>query len=288
MNADPFNSILIPILRDLRDYLAQIVVIGGWVPELHRRFGETGEWVVKPLGTTEVDMLIVEAESSGEAPIALGQALAEMGFSPVGRGGTASAVWERNVSVGERIEFFVDSMGPWGRLSTIQVLEPDTGLGGIRPGGLGVLHDHAISLAVPVSEIDGCETVARVQVPELGAFAIHKGAIFPRRSDAARMAKDLHYLVDLMQSGEAQVDTVERQLAEYCADGGAAAELARQAKNQIGVVIRRPAAHPLRQMLASTFAERHGTSLEEADAKARGFLTDFEGLIPSDCSGLTQ
>ncbi|GMR14369.1 MAG: hypothetical protein BMS9Abin29_2622 [Gemmatimonadota bacterium] len=51
MTDDAFDSVLVPILRDLRDYLGDLVVIGGWVPELHRRFGDTQEWAVKPLGT---------------------------------------------------------------------------------------------------------------------------------------------------------------------------------------------------------------------------------------------
>ncbi len=41
MTDDAFDLVLVPVLRDLRDYLGDIVLIGGWVPELHRRFGGT-------------------------------------------------------------------------------------------------------------------------------------------------------------------------------------------------------------------------------------------------------
>ncbi len=52
MTDDAFGSVLVPILKELRGFLGHLVVIGGWVPELHRRFGSPDEWAVKPLGTT--------------------------------------------------------------------------------------------------------------------------------------------------------------------------------------------------------------------------------------------
>ena len=37
-----YKSVLEPILYELRDHLSSFVIIGGWVPELYRRFGEGG------------------------------------------------------------------------------------------------------------------------------------------------------------------------------------------------------------------------------------------------------
>ena len=51
MTDDAFQSVFVPILKVLRGSLGDLVVIGGWVPELHRRLGDSGEWAVKPLGT---------------------------------------------------------------------------------------------------------------------------------------------------------------------------------------------------------------------------------------------
>jgi hypothetical protein len=282
MTDDAFDSVLGPILRDLRDYLGDIVVIGGWVPELHRRFGDTQEWAVKPLGTTEVDILLGGPDTSRSLPRSLAEALAEAGFSPVGENGP-SAIWERDTSVGERLEFFLDHTGPWSDLTTVEALEPGSRLGGLLLSDLGFLREHAVALPVPIRDADGVSTLALVRVPELGAFLVHKGATFRRRSDHAKMAKDLHYIVDVMQSGEARVEDVEQQIGTYCAVGGSAGELARQARNNVGLVVNEQATTALRQQLAQSLSVRHHITQEEGDARAKGFLADFLGLIPPGC-----
>jgi len=209
MNEDTLQSVLLPILRALEGVMDHIVLIGGWVPELHRRFGSSEEWRVKPLG----------------------------------------------------------------RLGAI--LLPD----------LGVLSDRSVALRVPLDSRDD-ESPGRsvsVQVPQLGAFLIHKGAIFRRRPDLEKQVKDLHYIVDVMQSGEAQVEKVEKEIEGYCGEGGGTAEMARQARNHLGVVIGEASGTELRTRLASGLAVRHRLSMMTADARAEGFLSDFRDLIPEDC-----
>jgi hypothetical protein len=45
------------VLRALAPYLPDVVIIGGWVPELHRRFG-VATWRTIPSRTTELDVLV--------------------------------------------------------------------------------------------------------------------------------------------------------------------------------------------------------------------------------------
>ena len=97
------------------------------------------------------------------------------------------------------------------------------------------------------------------------------------------MAKDLHYIVDVMQSGEARIENVEQQIATYCAVGGPTGELARQARNHVGLVVDEKATTALRQELAQSLSVRHRITQDEGDAKAKGFLPDFLGLIPAGC-----
>jgi hypothetical protein len=122
-----------------------------------------------------------------------------------------------------------------------------------------------------------------VRVPELAAFMVHKGATFRRRPDVSKMAKDLHYIVDVMQSGDGPVGTVAGQIETYCAEGGPAGELARQARNHVSLVTDEGSATALRSRLAEAMAVRHGISREAGDARASGFLIDFLELIPREC-----
>jgi hypothetical protein len=234
MNEDAFQSVLLPILRELEGVLDHLVLIGGWVPELHRRFGGSEEWRVKPLATIELDVFLKET---------------------------------------------------WQDLSTVRTLDLESRLGGILLGDLGVLRDRSVALRVPLeSREDGSPgEYVSVQVPQLGAFLVHKGAIFRRRPDLDKQAKDLHYIVDVMQSGEAQVEKVEKEIEGYCREGGGIAELARQARNHLGVVIGGAPGTELRNRLASGIAVRHRLPMVAADARAVGFLSDFRDLIPEDC-----
>jgi len=285
MTDDAFQSVFVPILKVLRGSLGDLVVIGGWVPELHRRLGDSGEWAVKPLGTTEVDLLVDHAEGSGKAHQDLAEALIGAGFTPVAVEG-ASAVWERDTKVGERVEFFIDHVGPWRSVSTVQTLEQSSRLGGLLLIGLGVLRQNSVTLSLPLGETAGTPAVAPLRVPELGAFLIHKGAIFHRRPDLPKKVKDLQYIIDVMQSGEQQIEKVERQIIRYCSEKGPAAEVARQARNHLGVPINEKADAGLRNGLARSLSVRHGITEGEGDARARGFLSDFIGLIPGSCGGI--
>ncbi len=284
MSEDAFQTMLLPILRELEMVMDHIVLIGGWVPELHRRFGSSEEWRVKPLGTVELDVFLRNPEEVPASVQELARVLLEAGFKPVGKG-SASAIWERDAEIGERLEFFLDHDGTWQDLSTVRTLDPESGLGAILLRDLEVLSDKAVALRIPLEAGDE-ERPGRsvpVQVPQLGAFLIHKGSVFRRRPDLEKQAKDLHYIVDVMQSGEAQVQQIEKEIEGYCRDGGAPAEVARQARNNLGVVISGSRGTRLRTRLASGIAVRHNLSLMDADARAVGFLSDFRDLIPEDC-----
>jgi hypothetical protein len=278
MSEDAYELVLMPVVRDLFQHLNRLVLIGGWVPELHRRFGGHGDWAVKPLKTMEVDILVAGSEEAGP----LASALESSGFVPVGESGV-SAVWERDVRLGERIEFFVAHAGVWEELGTVDALDAEARLGGLRLSDMGVLRDRSVTLSVPVDTREGRATLINVRVPEIGAFLIQKGATFRRRPDSAKAAKDLHYVVDVMQSSEALVEAIERQIAAYCEEGTDAAELARRARNHLGVFIRESSTTDVRTRLAGGLSERHSLTQEAADARAVGFLTDFRDLIPEGC-----
>ena len=275
-----YKSVLEPILYELRDHLSSFVIIGGWVPELYRRFGEGGEWAVKPLATSELDVLLDEDEAASENVDALAERLRAAGFEPIGDG-SAKAIWERDASSGERIEFFLDHTGPWEQVA--ETREVGSGeISGIALRDLGLLSRHSVTLRLAADDVHNDDALA-VRVPELGAFLVLKGATFRRRPVAAKRAKDLHYIVDVMASGDAQVDAVQAQILSYCGLGGAIAELARSCRNLVQLVVTEPPDSELRQRLAEALEVRHALSKQEADARAVGYLNDFVELIPQEC-----
>ena len=281
MSDSALEALLLPVLRDLHAHLGRLVIIGGWVPQLHRSFGPDGEWAITPLGTTEVDVLLTQPDAASIAGITVSEALEQAGFHPVG--GDTLYVWERNSGQGQRIEFFVDHQGSWDGAHSVQPIEGGGSVEAISLPGLNVLRDNSVLLPVPLGATDALETVASVRVPELGVFAVHKGAHFQRRPDRARKAKDLHYIVDLMQSGEPQVRQIENNIRGYCEEGREAAAVSRVAHNNLHLLLAGNQPGPILLLLAEALAERDGVPHAEALGRARGFLMDFVELIPQDC-----
>lgn len=79
------------VLWALRDYLPDLVLIGGWVPHLHRRHGPFPEWRGSLSLTAELDLLVSRQLPAGERPL-LREVLIAAGFEQ-GPGSEVNAVW---------------------------------------------------------------------------------------------------------------------------------------------------------------------------------------------------
>lgn len=105
-HADPLEASLQRVVWSLRPYLADVIIVGGWVPYLYRAYGGFPSWGTRLSRTAEVDVLVpTQAPPAGRAGI--GELLTSAGFV-ASHGGS---VWERNTTTGERIELLVGNMG---------------------------------------------------------------------------------------------------------------------------------------------------------------------------------
>jgi hypothetical protein len=110
---DTLEQALRRVLWTLRPYLPDLIVIGGWVPHLYRRYGGFTEWKSHLSGTAEVDVLVRDAmDSSSRTPLA--EILEAAGFTTDDEG--RGAVWENAPGTGEKIEFFIPHQGTHGQL----------------------------------------------------------------------------------------------------------------------------------------------------------------------------
>jgi hypothetical protein len=199
------------VLTVLGPYLADLVLIGGWVPDLYRKYGALAGWTSELSFTSELDVLVAAGGlPSGDRP-ALAALLADAGLRPVGDA-VGAAVWT-HADGGDAIEFLVPHRGPL-RPSTGPV--PITGQPGVTAimlPDVEFLGRHTTLLQVPVND-----TVLAVRVPRLGAYVINKGLTFPRRVPRAghafnpKRAKDLLYLRDLMAAGDAVTEAITRDI----------------------------------------------------------------------------
>lgn len=272
------------VLWELRDYLSDLVLIGGWVPHLHRRYGPIAEWRGALSFTAELDVLVPRRLPRRDRP-PLAEVLAAAGFER-GPGSEVNAVWAREPERGEKIEFLAPA-GMLRRHAQTVPVEEQPGLTAIPLADVDFLARHTVDLAVPVLHSDGVTTL-RVRVPTLGAYTVNKGCTFARRGsprgpgEAPKGAKDLLYLHDLVAAGPDVVQHIEREIRRIAgkrqADAGQVHTAANHLRLALGAGETNRNLHAAAAMLAERGdAPRAGAAL----ARLRGYLADLLEILSS-------
>ncbi len=148
MNFSPYESALRRIVFELRPYLDEIVIIGGWVPYLYKRYGGFNSWNANTSLTAEVDVLVDRPLPPGERP-SIPELLRRADFRPSEEEGSL-AVWEGDVQAGEKIEFLVPHEGISRQEGTVVLVTAQAGMGAIPLGGLELMRRFKQKLAIPV------------------------------------------------------------------------------------------------------------------------------------------
>jgi hypothetical protein len=266
------------IVFELRPYLDEIVIIGGWVPYLYKRYGGFESWQSETSLTAEVDVLVDRPFATKDRrPLA--DLLREADFHAVDEGGLAA--WEGNFELGEKIEFLVPHEGTARQAGRVVRLPEQPGLGAISLEGVGVLRQFRRQLTIPVVTSQGAAPPA-IWVPALGAYAVSKASTFARRGGDSKGAKDLLYLRDLMKAGSEVVNRIDSDLAEMAGALSSHSPVRlqiRYASNSLSLALD----GSLRKLLpeaAKMLAERErALTIEAAEADIEGHLSDLLQLL---------
>ena len=274
---DPLEQPLRRVLWVLRPYLPDLIVIGGWVPHLYRRYGGFAEWKSQLSGTAEVDVLVVEGMDIASRQPLVG-ILESAGFTSDEL--TRGAVWQNAPGTGEKIEFFVPHKGILGTTGKVRSLNGQEGLGAIALTDLELLNAHTRELRIPVTPAPGTAEELTVRVPTLGAYVVVKAGTFLKRPTGegetrSRRAKDLVYIRDVLAAGEPIARQVQIDIAEIRRTSVGARKLA-YAVTQIGVLDRH---NPALVEAAEELAERDKLSRQAATNDLQGYLTDFREML---------
>ena len=241
MDLSRYEAAFRRIIIELRPYLDDLVVIGGWVPYLYARYGGFRTWTAGTSLTAEVDVLVERPlPTDGRPPIP--QILRAAGFHP-GDGPGGLAVWQGNVGAGEKIEFLAAHRGTGRKRGTVVPVGAQEGMGAIALDGVDLLRRFRQRLAVPVVTADAARSLD-VWVPTLGAYVVNKATTFShrrRREDGSnpKQAKDLLYLRDLMAAGPEVVGRIAADLAAMssAADRRMTLQRIAAARNDIALVL---------------------------------------------------
>jgi hypothetical protein len=279
METSHYEPALRRILCELRPYLDQVVIIGGWVPYLYRRYGGFASWAAGLSLTAEVDVLVGRPLPSGDRAT-IPEILHASGFRPTADVG-GGAVWLGNVGAGEKIEFLVPHTGTGRQQGTLVPIGAQDGLRAISLPGLELLQRHKRSLRIPLPTPGGDEM--EVWVPLLGAYVVNKASTFIRRQaheggENEKRAKDLLYLRDVAAAGDEVMEHVASDLREMGRDRTAAMRI-REAVNLLRLAVSGGLGSGIPQ--AAEMLREREPSFSEAAALAnlRGNLADLLDLL---------
>jgi hypothetical protein len=266
----------------LRDYLPDLIVIGGWVPYLYKRYGGL-HWVGQQSRTAEVDVLTLPPLAVHDG-ISLDATLRAAGLKPHQHVGP-SAVWEASSESGEQIEFLTPLVGTAMQRGSTVGLSGHGRVGAIMLQGLEFLARHTMTLTVPVGEFEGRLQEVKVRVPRLGAYVVNKAAtVLARQAHASaqnpKQAKDLVYLHDVMAAGEAARLRVEADITEMWAGAPKTSPergAIRSATNNIAILLEGSVG--LITSAAQELGTRDSRTSIAAAASIRGQLTDLEEML---------
>lgn len=273
---------LLSILSHLRPYLPDVVVIGGWVPHLYRRFGSFPTWQGRLSLTAEVDALIVPALPAGDRP-PLAIILSEAGFHPIAES-LMAAVWTKEPEAGEKIEFLISHSGTFKTLGEVCAVADQPGLGAIALDGLWFLRQHTAVLGVPVIGGNDEKDTLSVFVPRLGAYTMNKAASFSKRLNVQgggnpKRAKDLVYVRDLMAAGDDVVTRIADDITDILGSERGSRLYLRGAASNVRLLVGGSWPDEMAEA-AAMLVERDGmTSIDAALANIRGYITDLGDLL---------
>lgn len=263
------------VLRTLQPYLRDVIVIGGWVPHLYRRFGNFAEWRSELSGTAEVDVLLPEQlPSMGRNT--LGEILTRAGF----RSAVAGAVWENQIGTGEKIEFFLPHVGIATHQGTVRPVPHHRGVGAFALTDLDLLREYTNALSMaPWSDARPADELL-LRVPTLGAYLVAKASTFLKRTpttDGAtqRRAKDLVYVHDVMAAGDEVMRRVQTDLIDIGRSVMGARRIA-HATSQLALLHER---HPVLVEAGHEMMERDGVLEPEARSNVLGRIHDLIDML---------
>lgn len=190
---------LLKTLEVLQPYLGEIVIVGGWVPFLYRRYGQMPSRHPS-IRTMDIDVAVPRRlEEEGRPTI--DELLCSAGYEIRIYGSDASVVKYELMAPVTEIEFLTPEVGrPIKSAITVQ-----RGLTAQSLRYLQILLENTKEMEIK-DTVSGLDISLVVRVPSPGAFIYQKGLTLPRRH--SKVSKDLYYIFDLLDSSKELRDSI--------------------------------------------------------------------------------
>ena len=209
INLDKIESIFFSVLEDLKDYLCDLTLVGGWMPYVYSRF-LWNNLTVKPVTTVDIDF------GFGEAPTKIYPKTIFETLSPLD-------YKERHPRMDRiyPVVLYKEGIVPvdfitFSNIAT-DVIEKFVGrqININKIDKFDFLLEHRISVEVKNKNHKG---IYKVYCPKPSAFLYHKGATFIDRETEQKLTKDLHYMYFILRYAP-DIDEILKEIAQYQKEG---------------------------------------------------------------------
>ncbi len=186
-------------LEVIKPYLGQIVLVGGWVPAIYRRYGNLRSRHPS-IRTTDIDIAVPRKLQDSGLPT-LDNLLTEAGYKIDIVGSNGGAVKYELAAPPSQIEFITPEVGKPGKPS----ISVQNGLKAQALRYVEILLDNTRQILVHEHKAD-TNIKATVNLPSPAAFIFQKALTLPDRR--SKQAKDLYYIFDLVDSTPEMMEEV--------------------------------------------------------------------------------
>jgi len=193
------------VLADLKEYLYDLVVVGGWLAYLYSKF--LWENVsIEPITTVDIDFGLSE-KGNKTYPQNIYQILSSLDYEQhhIELGKISPVVFYKKGKI--PVEFIVDSGVNNTKLENLL----GTKISVSKIAKFDFLIQNNILLKAKGGKP---ESIYSIRCPKPSAFLYHKGATFRDREDKAKQAKDLYYIYFILRYAE-DLDVILDEIRQY-------------------------------------------------------------------------
>lgn len=205
INLNEIESIFFSVLRDLKDYLGDLTLVGGWIPYVYSRF-LWNDVTVKPVTTVDIDFGF-SGVATKVYPNTIFETLSPLDYKE--RHPRMDRIYP--VVLYKEGKVRIDFIAP--PVVAQDVIEKFIGrqINVNRIDKFDFLLKHRIP--VDLKDKKHKETY-RIHCPKPSAFLYHKGATFIDRENEQKQAKDLHYMYFILRYAP-NTDTIFKEIGGY-------------------------------------------------------------------------
>ena len=195
----------------LKDYLADIVIGGGWAPLIYYHY-LLGDKTKDPVRTFDIDLMVKH-----NVPIrgtkSVDQVLTQAGLSAKYKSMDTPPIIHYEGVIEDcdvDIEFLTDQKGS----APDVVIEVQRGLHAEALRYISIATDNTIAVTIDDFEDQDISAPFQVTVPSPQAFIFLKGVVFEKRREEQKKAKDLYYIFEVLLTCNAIEDEIISGLSD--------------------------------------------------------------------------